>query len=97
MQDREPRPICRLLVTAPAAGLTGSTILTTCSTAARFHLRNAPSARNSAGTENAKLIAASVIAAIRLNREEIKDAPTIHAKIRDSLKLADMIVSRSRN
>src|SRR5437773_295683 len=74
MQDPEPRPICRLLVTCSC-----------CWTAwlyppeAMFNGEPAPSpdcfkhARQSARTENAKLIAAAVIAAIRLNREEIKN------------------------
>jgi hypothetical protein len=47
-------------------------------------------ARRSARAENAKLIAAAVIAAIRLNRDEIKNTPVVHAKISDSLKLAEM-------
>jgi hypothetical protein len=54
-------------------------------------------ARQSARTENARLIAAAVIAAIRLNREEIKNSPVVHAKISDSLKLADMIVAKMKN
>ncbi|PYU76548.1 MAG: hypothetical protein DMG49_01345 [Acidobacteria bacterium] len=53
-------------------------------------------ARQSAGTENAKLIAGAVIAAIRLNREEIKNSPVVHAKISDSLRLAQMIVSKMK-
>lgn len=51
-------------------------------------------ARNAARTENAKLIAASVIAAIRLNRDDIKNTPMVHAKINDSLKLAELIVAK---
>jgi hypothetical protein len=51
-------------------------------------------ARNSARTENARLIAASLIAAIRLNREDIKNTPVVHAKINDSLKLAELIVAK---
>lgn len=51
-------------------------------------------ARTGARTENAKLIAASVIAAIRLNRDDIKNTPIVHAKINDSLKLAELIVAK---
>ncbi|HWY69454.1 MAG TPA: hypothetical protein VNX88_12360 [Terriglobales bacterium] len=44
--------------------------------------------------ENAKLIAASVIAAIRLNRDDINNTPIVQAKINDSLKLAELIVAK---
>ena len=37
------------------------------------------------------LIAASLIAAVRLNREEIKSSPVVYAKIADSIRLAGMI------
>jgi hypothetical protein len=40
------------------------------------------------------LIAASLIAAVRLNREEIKPSPVVHAKIADSIRLAEMIQAR---
>jgi len=40
------------------------------------------------------LIAASVIAAVRLNREEIKSSPAVHSKIADSIRLAEMIQAR---
>ena len=95
LQDPEPRPACRLLVTCSC-----------CWTSwlyppeAMFNGSPAPSpecyrrARNSARTENAKLIAASVIAAIRLNREDITNSPAVHAKINDSLKLAELIVAK---
>ena len=43
------------------------------------------------------MIAAAVIAAIRLNREEIKNSPVVHTKISDSLRLAEMIVSKMKN
>jgi hypothetical protein len=43
------------------------------------------------------LIAAAVIAAIRLNHEESKNSLVLHAKIGDSLKLADMIVAKVKN
>lgn len=42
------------------------------------------------------LIAASLIAAVRLNREEIKSSPAVHAKIGDSICLAEMIQARLR-
>jgi hypothetical protein len=42
------------------------------------------------------LIAASLIAAVRLNREEIKPSPTVHSKIADSIRLAEMIQARLR-
>jgi len=95
MQEPEPRPTCRLLVTCSC-----------CWTSwlyppeALFNGSPAPSpecfkrARQSARTENAKLIAAAVIAAIRLNRDEIKNSPVVHAKISDSLRLAEMIIAR---
>jgi hypothetical protein len=54
-------------------------------------------ARHSARTENAKLIAAAVIAAIRLSRDEIKNSPVVQAKISDSLRLAEMIVAKITN
>ena len=41
-------------------------------------------------------IAASLIAAVRLNREEIKPSPVVHAKIADSIRLAEMIQARLR-
>jgi|SRR5260370_405690 len=42
------------------------------------------------------LIAASLIAAVRLNREEIKPSPAVHSKIADSIRLAEMIQARLR-
>jgi len=42
------------------------------------------------------LIAASLIAAVRLNREEIKSSPSVHSKIADSIRLAEMIQARLR-
>jgi hypothetical protein len=41
-------------------------------------------------------IAASLIAAVRLNREEIKPSPIVHSKIADSIRLAEMIQARLR-
>src|SRR5258708_38512018 len=43
---------------------------------------------------NAILIAASLIAAVRLNREEIKSSPSVSSKIDDSIRLAKMIEAR---
>ena len=43
------------------------------------------------------LIAASLIAAVRLNREEIKSSPAVYAKIADSIRLAEMIQARLRS
>jgi hypothetical protein len=54
-------------------------------------------ASQSARTENAKLIAAAVIAAIRLNREEIRNSPVVHSKIGESIKLAEMIVAKMKH
>ena|SRR6267154_2453081 len=45
---------------------------------------------------NAILIAASLIAAVRLNREEIKPSPAVVSKIADSIRLAEMIEARLR-
>jgi hypothetical protein len=42
------------------------------------------------------LIAASLIAAVRLNREDIKPSPAVHSKIADSIRLAEMIQARLR-
>ena len=45
---------------------------------------------------NAILIAASLIAAVRLNREEIKSSPAVSSKIADCIRLAEMIEARLR-
>lgn len=45
---------------------------------------------------SALLIAASLIAAVRLNREEIKSSPAVYTKIADSIRLAEMIQARLR-
>src|SRR6267154_3905108 len=42
------------------------------------------------------LIAASLIAAVRMNREEIKSSPVVHSKIADSIRPAEMIQARLR-
>ena len=41
--------------------------------------------------KNALLIAASLIAAVRLAREEIKPTPRVMAVVSDSIRLAEMI------
>ncbi len=46
---------------------------------------------------NALFLAAALIAAVRLNREEIKPTPVVHAKIADSILLAEMIQRRLQN
>ncbi|MBI3476463.1 MAG: hypothetical protein HY010_12080 [Acidobacteria bacterium] len=43
------------------------------------------------------LIAASLIAAVRLNKEEIRPSPSVAAKIADSIRLAEMIQARLRH
>ena len=40
--------------------------------------------------------AASLIAAVRLNREEIKSSPSVNSKITHGIRLAEMIQSRLR-
>lgn len=52
--------------------------------------------RDAKNTNSALLIAASLIAAVRLNREEIKSSPAVHSKIADSIRLAEMIQARLR-
>ena len=42
-------------------------------------------------TKNALLIAASLIAAVRLAREEIKPSPKVISTVNDSIRLAEMI------
>ena len=42
------------------------------------------------------LIAASLIAAVRLSREEIKSSPIVCSKIADSIRLAEMIQTKLR-
>lgn len=41
-------------------------------------------------------VAAALIAAVRLNREDIKPSPAVHSKIADSIRLAEMIQARLR-
>ena len=42
-------------------------------------------------TKNALLIAASLIAAVQLAREEIKPSPKVISMVNDSIRLAEMI------
>jgi hypothetical protein len=42
------------------------------------------------------LVAASLIAAVRLRSEEIKSSPAVQSKIADSIRLAEMIQARLR-
>jgi hypothetical protein len=44
--------------------------------------------------KTAILVAASLIAAVRLAREEIKQSPKVMATISDSIRLAEMIWAR---
>lgn len=57
---------------------------------------NAPNNKDEKQVNSGLLIAASLIAAVRLNREEIKSSPAVHAKIADSIRLAEMIQARLR-
>ena len=50
------------------------------------HYRKAAAKNN-----NALFLAASLIAAVRLNRDEIKPSPMVQAKIADSVRLAEMV------
>jgi len=43
------------------------------------------------------LIVSSDEKAIRLNKEKIDNSPAVHSKVAESLKLAEMIVSRMKN
>lgn len=59
-------------------------------------------ARNRSGSDKEQvskgtlLVAASLIAAVRLRSEEIKSSPAVHSKIADSIRLAEMIQARLR-
>jgi hypothetical protein len=65
------------------------------------HRRTPPNPNNNNKDDEKKpnavlLIAASLIAAVRLNREEIRSSPSVHSKIADSIRLAEMIQARLR-
>ena len=45
-------------------------------------------------SKNALLIAASLIAAVRLAREEIKPTPRVLSAVSDSVRLAQMVLAR---
>lgn len=47
--------------------------------------------------KTAILVAASLIAAVKLAREEIKPTPKVHSAIADSIRLAEMIWKRIEN
>jgi hypothetical protein len=42
----------------------------------------------------ALLVAASIVPAIRLRGAEIRESPTLHSTIKDSITLARMVLSR---
>jgi len=54
-------------------------------------------ARAEVRVEGAKIIAAAVIAAIRLNKENVENSPAVHSKVAESLRLAEMIVAKMKN
>jgi len=58
--------------------------------------RGKPSTKEEKKPNAGLLVAASLIAAVRLNREEIKSSPAVHSKIADSIRLAEMIQARLR-
>ena len=58
------------------------------------HERGEPSNKEETKPNAVLLIVASLIAAVRLNREEIKSSPIVYSKIADSIRLAEMIQSR---
>jgi hypothetical protein len=58
--------------------------------------RGRPSNKEEKQPNAVLLIAASLIAAVRLNREDIKPSPAVHSKIADSIRLAEMIQARLR-
>lgn len=60
------------------------------------HGRGRPDKKEDKKADAVLLIAASLIAAVRLNREDIKPSPAVHAKIADSIRLAQMIQARLR-
>src|SRR6266700_6141458 len=51
--------------------------------------RGRPNNKEEKKTNAVLLIAASLIAAVRLNREEIKSSPIVYSKIADSIRLAE--------
>lgn len=61
-----------------------------------FYDRRKPNNQEERKPNPVLLIAASLIAALRLNREEIKSSPVIYSKIADSIRLAEMIQARLR-
>ena len=63
------------------------------------NLHHRPNVSNTRGisARTEKLIAASALAPIRLNREEIKNSPAVHAEISDSMRLAEMMAAKMKN
>jgi hypothetical protein len=59
-------------------------------------VNNANNNKEAKRPDSVLLIAASLIAAVRLNRDEIKSSPVVYAKIADSIRLAEMIQARLR-
>ncbi len=55
-----------------------------------------PNNKEEKKTNAVLLIAASLIAAVRLNWEEIRSSPSVHSKIADSIRLTAMIQARLR-
>lgn len=55
---------------------------------------NSPNNKEGKNPNSVLLIAASLIAAVRLHREEIKSSPAVYSKIADSIRLAEMIQAR---
>ena len=58
--------------------------------------RGRPNVREEKQPNAVLLIAASLIAAVRLNREDIKPSLAVQSKIADSIRLAEMIQARLR-
>lgn len=61
---------------------------------AREKEKNQSPQQNGDRSKGALLIAASMIAAVRLHKEEIKSSPKVHSNIADSITLAEMILKR---
>ena len=56
--------------------------------------RNKATPQNGDKLAGALLVASSLIAAVRLNKEEIKSTPRVHSRIADSIALARMIMKQ---
>lgn len=62
----------------------------------KCYIRREPNNKVEKTPNSALLVAASLIAAVRLNREEIRSSPTVHSKIAESIRLAEMIQAKLR-